>query len=70
MSIPSCGLGEQPARLLYSAAEVEQMLGISHATLYRLIALRQLDAIKIGAATRVTAASIQRFLAAAPPVGA
>ena len=38
MSIPSCGLGRDGVqRELYSPREVEHILSVSHATLYRLI---------------------------------
>jgi len=61
-----------PPRALYSPREAEQILGISHATLYRLIAARRLDARKIENKTVITAESIARFLADLPaaPVGA
>jgi excisionase family DNA binding protein len=55
--------------LLYSPKEAQQLLGLSHATLYRLIKSVKLDACKIGAATRITAASIERLLAEAPRLG-
>jgi hypothetical protein len=47
-------------RLLYSSAEAETLLGVSHATLYRLLC----DASK-GSATKsvVTAGSNDRFIA-------
>ncbi|MGH7089297.1 MAG: helix-turn-helix domain-containing protein [Stellaceae bacterium] len=67
MSITSRGLGDQPERLLYTAAETERLLGISHATLYRLLARSRLSAVKVGAATRITASSIERYLASLPP---
>jgi excisionase family DNA binding protein len=56
-------------RLLYSIAETERLLGISHATLYRLIRASRLDAVKIGATTRIPAASIERFIAGLPSAG-
>lgn len=55
--------------LLYSPRETERLLGISHATLYRLIRAGRLDARKIGARTRITRASIERLIAALQPVG-
>jgi excisionase family DNA binding protein len=58
------------APLLYSPREAETLLGVSHATLYRLIRARRLDARKIGTATRITAASIERLLAELPTVAA
>jgi len=58
-----------PSRLLYPPAETERMLGISHATLYRLLRAGRLDAKKIGVKTLITAASIERFIAGLPSVG-
>jgi excisionase family DNA binding protein len=55
-----------PARALYSPKETEAILGISHATCYRLINAGKLDARKIGGKTAITAASIERFLALLP----
>jgi len=37
-----------PSRAVYSPRETEAILGISHATCYRLIAARKLDARKLG----------------------
>jgi excisionase family DNA binding protein len=56
-------------RLLYSPAETEQLLGVSHATLYRLLRADRLDARKIGTKTVITAESIERFIAELPTVG-
>jgi excisionase family DNA binding protein len=69
MSIQSCGLGRDqiPARALYSPKETEALLGISHATCYRLIAAGKLDARKLGAKTLITADSIERLLTELPP---
>jgi excisionase family DNA binding protein len=61
------GAGAAPPRALYSPREVENLLSVSHATLYRLIAAGRLDARKIAGKTVVTAQSIERFLAALPP---
>jgi helix-turn-helix protein len=68
MPIESCRLGrdEIPSRALYSPRETEQLLGISHATLYRLVAARRLDARKIDGKTVITAPSIEAFLASLP----
>ena len=69
MSIDSCGLGRDGVqRELYSPREVEHLLSISHATLYRLINAGRLDARKIDGKTVITAASIQNFVAALPKV--
>jgi excisionase family DNA binding protein len=55
-----------PTRALYSPRETEVLLGISHATLYRLLAAGKLDARKIGSKTVITAESIERFLEGLP----
>jgi hypothetical protein len=65
----SCGLGRDSLRALYTPRETETILGISHASLYRLIGAGRLDARKIGSATRITAASIQALLDELPKVG-
>jgi len=56
-------------RLLYSPAETEVILGISHATVYRLIRVGRLDAKKIGSKTVITAESIERLIPELPRVG-
>jgi len=67
MSIHSCGLGrESVQRALYSPRETEAILGISHATLYRLIDAGRLDARKIDNKTVITDESIKAFIAALP----
>lgn len=69
MSIHSCGLGRHdlPDRALYAPREVERILSISHAQVYRLIGAGRLDARKIGRATYITRSSIDKFLAELPP---
>lgn len=71
MSILSCGLGRDQglARIFYSPRETEQILGVSHATLYRLIGAGRLDARKLGAKTVITGESIERLVVKLPPVG-
>jgi excisionase family DNA binding protein len=67
MSIQSRGLGwEAPLRELYSPREVEYMLSISHAQLYRLLGAGRLAAIKIGRSSYIPRASIEKFLAELP----
>jgi transposase-like protein len=56
-------------RTLYSPRETEQILGVSHATLYRLIAAGRLDARKLDAKTVITAESIGQLIAALPKAG-
>jgi predicted DNA-binding transcriptional regulator AlpA len=70
MSIASCGLGHDGLRrALYSPRETEQILGISHATLYRLINSGRLDARKIDNKTCITDESIRQFIASLLKVG-
>jgi excisionase family DNA binding protein len=67
MSITSCGLGrDAPLRALYSPREVENILSISHAQLYRLLGAGRLSAVKIGNRTRIPAESIARFIESLP----
>ncbi len=70
MSIQSCGLGrESTQRALHSPRETEAILGISHATLYRLINAGRLDARKIDNKTVITEELIRRFIEALPKAG-
>lgn len=54
-------------RRLYSPRDAGHILGLSHATIYRLIAAHKLQAVKIAGATRITGESIEDFLASLPP---
>ncbi|HYE63777.1 MAG TPA: helix-turn-helix domain-containing protein [Phycisphaerales bacterium] len=57
---------KQPARVDQKLATVTQAaaeLNCSVRSIWRLIAARQLDAVKIGRAVRVTRTSIDRFIA-------
>jgi excisionase family DNA binding protein len=54
--------------MLYSPKEAETILGISHATLYRLINSGQLDARKIGGKAVITHQSLEVFITALPAV--
>ena len=71
MSIHSCGFGHDRAvaRFFFSVRETEAILGISHASLYRLIAAGKLDARKLGNKTLITAESIERLASHLPKVG-
>jgi excisionase family DNA binding protein len=59
---------------LFTVAEVCRILSIRPTTIYKLIALGELDARKVGCGTRggrgtrITAESVRRLLAAAPKV--
>ena len=46
--------GTSPSRALYSPKETEALLGISHATCYRLINAGKFDARKIANKTVIT----------------
>jgi helix-turn-helix protein len=70
MSIASCGLGRDGLqRELFSPRETEAILGISHATCYRLITAGKLDARKLGNKTVITAQSIERLVTELPRAG-
>ncbi len=58
---------DAPLRELYSPRETEHILSISHAQLYRLIGAGRLDLVKIGRASYVPRASLEKFLASLPP---
>ena len=55
--------------LLYSIRETRTLLGVSHATTYRLIAAGKLDARKILGQTVITGRSIGKFVSELPSVG-
>lgn len=57
------------SRLLFTIAETEALLSLSHASIYRLIRAGRLDARKVGSATRITSGSIERLIAELPTVG-
>ena len=56
-------------RALFSPKEAEGILGVSHATLYRLITAGRLDARKLDRKTVVTALSIGQLIAGLPRAG-
>jgi predicted DNA-binding transcriptional regulator AlpA len=67
MSIASCRVSHEGLqRELYSPRETEVILGVSHATLYRLINAGRLDARKIDGKTVITSASLWQFIADLP----
>ena len=77
MSISSCGLGHNSGLLalvtqsrllpeLLSVRDTEAVLQLSHATIYKLIKSGQLDALKVGNATRITRRSIERLINSSP----
>lgn len=48
---------------LYKVSSAMKKLDVSRATIYRLVGRGELDVVKIGTSTRVTAASIERVIA-------
>jgi excisionase family DNA binding protein len=72
MSIHSSGLGHDQAlaRIFYSPKETEALLGVSHATVYRLIKSKKIDAFKLGGKTMISAESIKRLVVELPPAAA
>ena len=68
MAFHSHNLGQGSlARELYSPREIEHMLSISHAYLYRLLADGKLTAVKIGRGTFIQRSALEKFLAELPP---
>ena len=51
----------QAHKLLYQIPEAAEALGRSRSRIYELIATQQLDAVKDGRSTLVTAESLRRF---------
>jgi hypothetical protein len=63
----SCRATAVPARARYSPRETEAILGVSHASLYRLLlAAGRLDARKLGSKTLITSESLERLIAELP----
>jgi Helix-turn-helix domain len=57
---------ERKKQELFSPREAEEMIGISHSKLYRLINAGRLDARKIDNKTVITVESIENFIAGLP----
>ena len=53
-------------RALYSPREVQQMLSLSNATVYRLINSGKVDARRLGGRTLITRESVDALLASLP----
>lgn len=51
---------------LYKVSTAMQKLEVCRATIYRLIERGELDKVKIGTTTRITAASIERLISGKP----
>jgi hypothetical protein len=54
------------SRLLYAPTEVQALLGLSRATVFRLLRARRLEGRKIGSRTVITTKSIEQFIANLP----
>jgi len=55
---------------LFRVREAQVILATSHAGIYRDLAARRLEAVKIGTATRITAQSLAQRLTELPPARA
>ena len=66
MSIASTGIStwEAANRAAYSVAETADLLGLSEATIYRLIGRGAIASVLIGGSRRIPASAIQKALAA------
>lgn len=62
LSEPQASTKAKPERKALTIAEAATALGISPRGVWRQLGLNNLDAIRIGRCTRVTAASIDRML--------
>ena len=52
-----------PTRLAYTPQEAATALGVCRATIYNLLTRGEINAVKIGRATRIPAAELERVLA-------
>jgi excisionase family DNA binding protein len=52
----------QNRRLLYRISEAAEALGVSKASVYRLIAEGRLRAVRIGRSARIAAEDLERFV--------
>ena len=64
MSIASNGLSTWETRAAFSPRETAELLGLSEATVYRLLNRRELSSVLIGGSRRIPAAAIQKLLTA------
>ncbi|MBP2497807.1 excisionase family DNA binding protein [Methylobacterium sp. PvP062] len=60
---PQVDLRASTGKLLHRPKDVQDILGIGHTTLYRLIGQGKLKVVKIGAASRVTDDSVRAYVA-------
>ncbi len=59
---------EADSKILYKQAEAAELLGISRATLWRLVASGQILPVRLGALVRFRRSELERFAAAAEAV--
>jgi excisionase family DNA binding protein len=57
----SAGWPEPP--LLLTVKQTKAVLGLGHTTIYRLLGRGELQGVRIGAARRITMASVEAFVA-------
>ena len=64
MSIASTGMTswENAKRAAFSPAETAELLGLSEATIYRILRRGDLPSVLIGGSRRIPAAAIQKLL--------
>jgi excisionase family DNA binding protein len=55
-------VGERAVRLLFKVSEAAEQLGLSRATVYKEIARGAIKPVKIGAATRLPAEELRRYV--------
>lgn len=53
---------------LYTISELGELLGVSRATIYRLLRRGELTALRVGSRQRFTPAEVRRYLYATGPV--
>lgn len=59
---PATDDGNEPQRLLLTAEEAAQVLGVGRTTVYGLLRTGQLDSVRIGSARRVSVQAIEEFV--------
>jgi excisionase family DNA binding protein len=53
-------------QILYKVSSAMKRLDVCRATIYRLVQRGELEVVKVGSATRITAASINRLASGKP----
>ena len=54
---------DRPARMLYSAEEAAELLGIGRTFLFQLLATGEIDSVKIGRRRKITRDALDRYIA-------